>query len=172
MGRSRGGHWRSLRSSCCGAGSSQIGTCGEFDRRSHRRTPGPAQGAAPSAYRPVDGSCREEGPFEVAPNKAYLSLRQRKQFAMLKPAAAHVDLGLILPKVRPAGRFESAATFNALFTHRVRVKILAEIDGQLQRWLHLAYVGAEQRIADTLPSATEIVDAVALFLIVEFVAGC
>lgn len=80
--------------------------------------------------------------IEVAPKKGYLSLRRRKQFAMIKPAAKHVDLGLILPGRAVDGRLESAATFNALFTHRVRVRSTAEVDGELAAWLRDAYEAA------------------------------
>jgi hypothetical protein len=77
--------------------------------------------------------------IEIAPKKGYVSLRRRKQFAMIKPAAKHVDLGLILPGTAAAGRFESAATFNALFTHRVRIRSLEDIDDELAAWLGKAY---------------------------------
>jgi hypothetical protein len=77
---------------------------------------------------------------EVSPKKGYLSLRRRKQFAMIQPSAAgRIDLGLILPDARPEGRLEPAAGFNALFTHRVRVTGEADIDEQLVGWLRRAY---------------------------------
>jgi hypothetical protein len=79
---------------------------------------------------------------EIAPKKGYLSIRRRKQFAMIKPAAKHVDLGLILPGIPPGGRLESAATFNALFSHRVRIHSLEEIDSELATWIQRAYAGA------------------------------
>jgi len=80
---------------------------------------------------------------EIAPKKAYLSLRRRKQFAMLQPAANHVDVGLILPGSRAVGqRLESASTFNALFSHRIRVHSLDEIDPELVGWLREAYDAA------------------------------
>lgn len=79
---------------------------------------------------------------EVVPKKGYLSLRRRKQFAMIRPAARHVDLGLILPGRSVAGRLESAATFNALFTHRVRIGSVEEVDPEVGAWLGDAYAGA------------------------------
>src|SRR5262245_61193441 len=79
------------------------------------------------------------GDVEIAPKKGYLSLRRRTQFAMIKPAAKHVDLGLILPGEPVTDRLESAATFNALFTHRVRVRSEADVDAQLAGWLREAY---------------------------------
>ena len=79
---------------------------------------------------------------EVAPKKGYLSLRRRKQFAMLQPAANHVDVGVILPDAVTGERLESAATFNALFSNRVRVRSLDEIDADLIGWLRQAYDAA------------------------------
>ena len=79
---------------------------------------------------------------EIAPKKGYLSLRRRKQFAMIKPAARHIDVGLVLAGRPPTGRLESAATFNALFTHRVKVRSLDEIDDELASWIADAYTAA------------------------------
>jgi uncharacterized protein DUF5655/uncharacterized protein DUF4287 len=76
---------------------------------------------------------------ETAPKKGYLSLRRRTQFAMVKPAAKHLDLALVLPDAPTTERFESAATFNALFTHRVRIRSEAEVDGELTEWISRAY---------------------------------
>ena len=78
--------------------------------------------------------------IETAPKKGYLSLRRRRQFAMIPPSAAgRIDVGLILPDVPAAGRLESAAGFNALFTHRVRVPSLPDVDAELTGWLRGAY---------------------------------
>jgi hypothetical protein len=80
---------------------------------------------------------------EVAPKKGYLSLRRGRQFAMFQPSGAgRIDVGLILPatpETQPGPRLESAAGFNALFTHRVRVPAGADIDPELTAWLRLAY---------------------------------
>jgi hypothetical protein len=76
---------------------------------------------------------------EVAPRKGYLSLRRRKQFGMIKPAAKHIDVGLNLPGRAVSERLESAATFNALFTHGVRVQSVDEIDDELVAWVSEAY---------------------------------
>jgi Domain of unknown function (DUF5655)/Domain of unknown function (DUF4287) len=80
--------------------------------------------------------------IEQAPKKGYLSLRRRKQFAMLQSGAKWVNVGLILPGVEPSGRLESAAKWNALFTHRVRVASAAEIDDEIRAWLRDAYLAA------------------------------
>lgn len=87
------------------------------------------------------GQIRALGPFDIAPKKGYLSLRRRNQFAMIQPStASRIDLGLILPATTPATeRLESAATFNRLFTHRVRVSAATDLDDELRGWLAAAY---------------------------------
>jgi hypothetical protein len=79
------------------------------------------------------------GPVEVAPKKGYVSLRRRTQFGMIRPAAKHVDLGLVLPEAPVTDRLESAATFNALFSHRVRVRSVDDVDAELVGWLRQAW---------------------------------
>jgi hypothetical protein len=80
------------------------------------------------------------GDVEQVPKKGYVSLRRRKQFAMIQPSTAtRVDVGLILADTAPDGRLEPAAGFNALFTHRVRVTDAAEVDPELVGWLARAY---------------------------------
>jgi hypothetical protein len=87
------------------------------------------------------GQIRALGPFDIAPKKGYLSLRRRKQFAMVQPGtASRIDLGLILPATTPAtGRLEPAARLNPLFTHRVRITAATDLDDELRGWLVTAY---------------------------------
>ena len=83
---------------------------------------------------------RALGSFDIAPKKGYLSLRRRKQFAMVQPTTTRIDLGLILSAATPVtGRLESAAKFSPLFTHRVRVTALTDLDDELREWLAAAY---------------------------------
>lgn len=80
--------------------------------------------------------------IEHAPKKGYVSLRRRKQFAVLQPGARWVNLGLVLPGVEAAGRLESAVKWNALLTHRIRLASTAEVDDEVWAWLHEAYLAA------------------------------
>ena len=85
------------------------------------------------------GEIRVLGAFDIAPKKGYLSLRRRKQFAMVQPSTtSRIDLGLILPAT-PATGLESAARFNPLFTHRVRIAAVTDLDDELRGWLATAY---------------------------------
>ena len=100
---------------------------------------------AKAGLRPLHDALLDEiralGAFDIAPKKGYLSLRRRKQFAMVQPStSSRIDLGLILPATTPAaGRLESAAKFNPLFTHRVRVTVATDVDDELRGWLATAY---------------------------------
>ena len=87
------------------------------------------------------GQIRALGTFEIAPRKGYLSLRRSKQFAMVQPSTtSRIDIGLILPATTPAtGRLESAAKFNPLFTHRVRIATATDLDDEFRGWLATAY---------------------------------
>ena len=51
--------------------------------------------------------------------RANVSVRRKKQFALIQPSTkTRLDLGLIL-KGRPVeGRLEPSGSFNAMFTHR------------------------------------------------------
>jgi hypothetical protein len=84
---------------------------------------------------------RALGTFDIASKTGYLSLRRRKQFAMVQPSTTgRIDLGLILLATTPATvRLESAARFNPLFTHRVRITSATDLDDELRGWLATAY---------------------------------
>jgi predicted transport protein len=78
--------------------------------------------------------------IEVTPKKGYVSLRRKKQFAMLQPTtASRIDVGIILKDATITLRLESASGLNAMFTHRVRVTDIKDIDEQLITWLKQAY---------------------------------
>ena len=80
------------------------------------------------------------GDVEVAPKKANVSLRRRKQFALLQPSASsRLDLGLILKGKPPQGRLEASGSFNAMFTHRIRLAATDDVDGEVEGWMREAY---------------------------------
>ena len=81
--------------------------------------------------------------MEVAPKKAYVSLRRKKQFALLQPSTkTSLDVGIKLKGVEPEGRLEASGSFNSMVTHRVRVTDPAEVDADLIAWLREAYEAA------------------------------
>ncbi len=75
--------------------------------------------------------------IEVAPKKASVSLRRKKQFALVTPATkTRIDLGLALKGDAPHGRLE---TYNAMCSHRVRIENSADFDDELKGWMKEAY---------------------------------
>ena len=80
---------------------------------------------------------------ELAPKKAYVSVRRKKQFGIIQPSTAtRVDVGLNLKDVAPTDRLEASGSFNAMVTHRVRLGQPGEVDAQLKAWLKEAYARA------------------------------
>jgi hypothetical protein len=77
---------------------------------------------------------------ELAPKKAYVSLRRRKQFALIQPSTSkRLDVGMVLKETKAKGRLEASGSFNAMVTHRVRVEGRADLDAELIAWLRAAY---------------------------------
>ena len=77
---------------------------------------------------------------ELAPKKAYVSLRRAKQFATIGPGpGGRLEIGLNLRGVEPAGRLEATT---GMCTHRVRVAPPDGVDDEVLGWLRQAYEGA------------------------------
>lgn len=77
---------------------------------------------------------------ELAPKKAYVSLRRAKQFGLIQPSTAtRVDVGINLKGAAPTARLEASGSFNSMVTHRVRISTAKEVDKQLVGWLKQAY---------------------------------
>jgi hypothetical protein len=80
---------------------------------------------------------------ELAPKKAYVSVRRNKQFALFQPSTpSRFDVGINLKGVAPAGRLEASGSWNAMVTHRVRLENKAGVDAELIAWLKKAYDAA------------------------------
>lgn len=80
---------------------------------------------------------------ELAPKKAYVSVRRKKQFAIFQPSTAtRLDVGINLKGAEPAGRLEASGPFNAMVSHRVRLETPGDVDGALKDWLKAAYDAA------------------------------
>jgi hypothetical protein len=78
---------------------------------------------------------------EVAPKKTCVSLRRKKQFALVEAATnTRVDVGLQLKGVPVAGRLEKYP--NTMCTHRVKLESPAALDAELKGWLKQAYDAA------------------------------
>lgn len=77
---------------------------------------------------------------ELAPKKAYVSLRNKKQFGLIQPSTkTRVDVGINLKGREPTSRLEASGSFNAMVSHRVRLSSVDEVDDELISWLREAY---------------------------------
>jgi hypothetical protein len=83
------------------------------------------------------------GAVEIAPKKAYVSLRRSKQFAIIQPSTrTRVDLGLNLQGEPATGRLEKSGSFNAMVSHRVRLEKAADVDKDVKAWIRKAWAEA------------------------------
>lgn len=82
------------------------------------------------------------GPFESAPKKSYVSLRRKKQFAMIGPATKDaIELGLNIKQLPPSPRLKTMPTAS-MCQFTVRLSATREIDAELIGWLRAAYAAA------------------------------
>lgn len=81
---------------------------------------------------------------EVAPKNAYVSIRRKKQFAILQPSTkTRLDVGINLKSAEPAGKLEKSGSFNSMVSHRVRVETGEDVNKELFNWLKQAYDAAD-----------------------------
>jgi predicted transport protein len=78
--------------------------------------------------------------IEVSPKKAYVSLRRKKQFAIIQPSTkTRMDVGLNIKGVAPTGRVEDGKKWNAMCTHRIKIEDEKAINKELINWIKQAY---------------------------------
>jgi len=83
------------------------------------------------------------GDIEIAPKNAYVSMRRKKQFAILQPATkTRFEIGINLKGQEPKGKLEAINTPNAMCSHRINVTDTKEIDTEIIGWLKQAYDNA------------------------------
>ncbi|GAB2681606.1 DUF5655 domain-containing protein [Aliiglaciecola sp. 3_MG-2023] len=78
--------------------------------------------------------------MQIAPKKSYVSLRRKKQFALIQPSTkTRIDVGINLKNVEPQGRLEASGSFNSMVSHRIKISHVDEVDQALFDWLKMAY---------------------------------
>jgi hypothetical protein len=82
------------------------------------------------------------GDFEIAPKKGYVSLRRKKQFAMIGPTTkARVEVGLNMKGLNGTDRL-TAMPAGGMCNYTVKVSDAAEVDDELIAWVRTAYESA------------------------------
>lgn len=84
----------------------------------------------------------EFGPFEIAPKKTYLSLRRKKQFAMIGPATnTRLEAGLNMKDVLATERLLLLPP-GGMCQYKVKMTAVEEVDQELLAWIRHAYDNA------------------------------
>lgn len=82
------------------------------------------------------------GAFEIAPKKGYLSLRRKKQFAMVGPATnSRIEVSLNVKGLEGTERL-LALPPGGMCPFKVKVTSLAEVDDELLGWIREAHTQA------------------------------
>jgi hypothetical protein len=82
------------------------------------------------------------GEFEIAPKKGYLSLRRKKQFAMIGPGTkTRVDIGINMKGVKGTDRLVELPP-GGMCQYKVAVTDAREVDTELIGWVRHAFDAA------------------------------
>lgn len=82
------------------------------------------------------------GEFEIAPKKGYVSLRRKKQFAMIGPGSStRVDVGINAKGLDADARLVEQPA-GGMCNYKVKVTDPGEVDATLITWLEKAYQSA------------------------------
>jgi predicted transport protein len=81
--------------------------------------------------------------IEIAPKKAYVSLRRKKQFAILNPATkTRFEIGINLKGQTPQGQLEAEKP-NAMCSHKINLSSIDDVDDEILEWIKAAYEKAQ-----------------------------
>ncbi len=81
--------------------------------------------------------------IEIAPKKAYVSVRRKKQFAMIIPATkSRMEIGLNLKGQEPEGILEIDSKTNGMCSHKINLTGPDDWNDEVKGWLLKAYQGA------------------------------
>jgi hypothetical protein len=82
------------------------------------------------------------GDFEIAPKKTYVSLRRKKQFAMIGPATnSRVEVGLNIKSLTPDERLIEMPA-GSMCNYKVNLTDAAEVNAELITWIKQAFDSA------------------------------
>jgi predicted transport protein len=81
--------------------------------------------------------------IEFAPKNAYVSVKRRKQFAMLIPATkTRYEIGINLKGQEPEGILEIDTKTNGMCSHKIHLKEINDIDSEVVKWVKKSYENA------------------------------
>jgi predicted transport protein len=73
---------------------------------------------------------------EVVAKKSAVSLRVKRQFALIQPSTKkRIDLGLKFNNTPHSERLETSGPFGTMCTHRVQLTELDQVDNELIKWI-------------------------------------
>jgi predicted transport protein len=97
----------------------------------------------PLYYRLLNEIAKFGNDFEIAPKNAYVSVKRKKQFAILQPASkTRFEIGINLKGQEPAGKLEAITSANAMCSHKISLTDISGIDHEVIDWLKKAYNNA------------------------------
>ena len=119
-------------------GATEAGPAASADAELDRIYTGPK-----AALRPIHERVMKEierlGNFEQAPKKTYISLRRKKQFAMVGPATnTRVEVGLNMKDVKGTSRLEALPP-GGMCQYKVRLEKADDVDAELLGWIRTAF---------------------------------
>jgi hypothetical protein len=82
------------------------------------------------------------GEFEIAPKKGYVSLRRKRQFAMLGPATnTRFELGINIKNLEADERLIEQPA-GSMCNYKVQISEVNQIDEKIMSWVRMAYEAA------------------------------
>lgn len=95
-------------------------------------------------YDKLSSEIKSFGPdVEFAPKNSYVSLRRKKQFAMLIPATkTRFEIGINLKGHPAEGILEIDTKTNGMCSHKIHLNNENDIDGEVIAWIKKAYAAA------------------------------
>jgi len=78
--------------------------------------------------------------IEIAPKKTYVSLRRKKQFAILNPVTkTRFEIGLNMKGEAGKGKLDVITSANAMCSHVIKLDSEGGIDREVLNWIRSAY---------------------------------
>ena len=102
---------------------------------------------AKAGFRPIHEKLMKEiikfGEFEIAPKKGYVSLRRKKQFAMIGPKTnTRFEVGINAKDFKKNARLLEQPK-GSMCNYIVSLSDVKDVDAELLAWIKSAYEGAE-----------------------------